>query len=161
MPSFRPPAVMELRPDVYGAIDKLWVFNLTKEGAFGKSKLNQYFTPEVDLLRFCQLLAKIAYSYSMIIEKPVSFTLDRIPIIDGSPSDLVPLLKYRFEQHEFPLSCFTFVGGITESVAPSKFLHEIGHGVISNGGALFSVIYIRLFANLGAPIYMVVADYKI
>jgi hypothetical protein len=123
--------------------------------------LDEYMTPELDYLKFGQLLAKIAYSYTCSRYKVTEFTLDKVPIIKGVEMNIVRFIKNAFREGELDMSCFSYIGSSARSLERSSHLHELGFGTIHSGEARFDVVYIRLFANLGAPLHMVVMNYTI
>jgi HNH endonuclease len=161
MPKLRLPGLMEIRPDYGTSLATFWFFTFDHERAYGPSSPSKWITPELDMLGFAQLLSKIAYTYLVSISPISEFTLGRIPIVARRPSSLSSFVKHKFSPLEYDNGCFSFVGGSNISYEPSQYLHELGHGVIENNGTLFEVVYIRLFANLGTPLYLVVVNYNI
>lgn len=159
MPKYRPPGLVELRPDSIKGVDTIWTFYFDTVSTFGKSAFSQILTPELDSLKFAQLLAKIAYSYLATIIPIESFSLERRPIMKGEESWLAGFATTVFDPSYSDESCYARIGSSLGIFERSSYLHEIGHGVIDLAGVLFDVIYIRLFANLGAPLYVIVVNY--
>jgi hypothetical protein len=71
-----------------------------------------------------------------------------------------PLLP-AFILREFPRgenwpNCYHVVGGDPKDYAPDTALHVLGWGITVVDQTIYLVVAIRLFANLGAPVFYVV-----
>ena len=161
MPSLYLPQMMSFNDRIYQGVQKVWTYKLNDKGFSGGSGLQNYLSPELDLLKFGQLLTKIAYSYSMSYQTIKAFTFDREPIITDKSSPLAVFARTIYPKDVYPLEFYQFVGGFSERFKRSEHLHRIGHGYITARGLLFDVVYIWLFANMGAPVYCIITDYSI
>lgn len=102
-------------------------------------------SPGLDTVRFAQMLAKIAHG----------FAVQQLGLAHFAP--LLPSFVLRsFEKTEQHTDCFNVVGGDPTIYAPSQSLHELGWEILSFGEKRLLIVSIRLFANLGAPVYRVV-----
>lgn len=113
-----------------------------------KNGIGQIDSPEFDILLFCQMLAKIAHGYAVW----------RIGM--GNFTPLLPdFITRKFEKTERYPECYELIGGLPVQFAPDQVdeLHWLGHVTTEYQGKRLLVVGIRLLANLGAPIYWVVA----
>lgn len=101
-----------------------------------------------DTVVFSQMLAKIAHGYAIAKIGARSF----VPY-------LVPFILRKFERADHYPACYDLVGGNPDLFAPSEpeELHQLGHEIVGHGNKRVIVVGIRLFANLGAPLFWVVA----
>ena len=96
------------------------------------------FHPEL----FCRMLGKIGHSYAVAEFGYKGFT----PFL---PAAILGRAPWQFGY---------FVGGHADLEPASKFISEVGHGIVpAADGRAFIVVRIRLFADLGAPTFYVVA----
>ncbi|MCW2275904.1 hypothetical protein GJ654_15805 [Rhodoblastus acidophilus] len=161
LPQMLPARIMTTRAPNVPGFSGISLHSLVPTDPLQYSSLDNFATPGLDLVRFCQLLAKIAHSYASAFIQIKSFNLSKIPEVNHEPSRLVPLILRRYERTEYDISCYDYVGGLSGDFSASGFLHEIGIGNISISRMDFTCVFVRLFANMGAPIYCVVVDYKI
>ncbi len=160
LPTFRAPKLMSVTSfptNVAG----LAAHSLMKGDPFAAAHLANFASPAVDFFKVCQLLAKIAYSYSMGFMRIDGFNDLNVPIVNGRPSCLVPYILATPSKTDYDTAIHDFVGGIPERLEPSMYLHELGSDIIDISGAKFHVVNIRLFSNLAMPVYRVVVDYVI
>jgi len=87
---------------------------------------------------FCQLLAKIAYSYAVAELGYGSF----------EPYLLPGILRAELAD------CDSYVGSLDKDEAPSALLHELSLGETTRGDKI--VVRVRLLSKLGTPTYFVV-----
>jgi hypothetical protein len=140
------PGLLSGQPHDSSGLSGLWLTPLGGTEAVQAMGIREMVTPPFDTLRFCQFLAKIAHSFAMA-------TLPRVHI---APL-LLPLILKATTRKTVYFPCYQLVGGFPQTFSNSDSLHEIAlRGVIANG-ILYAVVHIRLFANLGAPVYTVVA----
>lgn len=92
---------------------------------------------KADIPSFCQLLAKIAYSYAFAECGPQLFSSELSIIILGT--DLS--------------NCRYFIGSASEDEAPRNMLHDLGILKFSNTKVV--TVRIRLLCKLGTPTYFV------
>ncbi len=101
-----------------------------------------------DTVLFCQMLAKIAHGYA-------------VGAIGAEKFDpyLPAFILRKFEGAEQYPACYDLVGGNPIDIAPSEpdELHQLGHEIFAHDGKQLLLVGIRLFANLGAPLFWVVA----
>jgi hypothetical protein len=105
----------------------------------------EFATPSVDTAAFCQLIAKIAHGFAVL-----EFGL-------GGFSPLLPELVLRNYGGDNSLSWFHLVGGEPHHCAPSEAQHTLGWTVGENGNTVYLIVILRLFDNLGAPVYYAAA----
>jgi len=132
---------------------------LNENEKWSERNINNVATHGIDLLAFSQLIAKIAHGYAATQFKITSFSMAKNPIIDSFESKLTPLIKAKFDKDDDDLSCFDYVGSIYGLFEPSTFLHGLGSDRVVLNGKQFLVVYIRLFGNLGSPIYVCVVSH--
>ncbi len=118
---------------------------------------------DLDTLRFCQYLAKIAYSYIAALSPPNLFVRDGTPVIGQYEAKIVRFIKRKYKPSEDDLSILDYVGGESASMRyePSQYLHDIGHAVLTVGKRSLLAVFIRLFGNIGgSPIYICVIGHR-
>jgi hypothetical protein len=108
--------------------------------AINGSAVVSYATTALDTFGFSRMLAKIAHAYA---------------IAEFGQGCLRPLLADYVRAGEGMKP--SLVGGSTVIEAPSELLHELGHATERVEGADYLVVRVRLFAQLAAPTYFVVA----
>jgi hypothetical protein len=113
---------------------------------------------DMDIMHFCQLLAKIAYSYGASCAG-ISRSLRGDILIGSLPSPLVTIINRRFAKDEYDTSLFQYIGAIPGQFVASDFLHGIGMVLHKNANIWTNCVYIRLFGFLSTPIYQVVLSY--
>jgi hypothetical protein len=109
-----------------------------------KFGVNAFLIAKLDLRCFCRMLAKIAHAYAVAAPGPESFTPFLTDMIRDKNLESRDLLAYV---------------GCLPGMEPAELgaLHSINAGThTSPDGQRFRVVRIRLFANLGAPTYVVV-----
>ena len=129
------------------ATDRFWIRGASPAYVFNDllekltQELNVYsLMPEAkgNVTEFCQMLAKIAYSYAVAELGYGSF----------EPYLLPGILSAELS------NCDSYIGSLEEDEPPSEALHEL-----SLGGSMRSnqiVVRVRLLAKLGTPTYFVV-----
>jgi hypothetical protein len=60
LPVMNPPGILCSRPPWQHGVYRLWIHKLSADGAYSQGKLTDLFPPELDIIRFSQLLCKIA-----------------------------------------------------------------------------------------------------
>jgi hypothetical protein len=103
-------------------------------------------THAFDLVLFTQMLAKIGHGYAVAMigsEKFKPYVLE--------------FIRRDFARTEHYRKCTTYVGGdsVRYSAADPDILHQLGHEIRKVEGKRILSIGIRLFANLGAPVFWV------
>jgi hypothetical protein len=94
----------------------------------------------VNLAKFVPMLAKIAHAFACA---------------EIGRNNFRPLLLDVIEQKS--VNPFDVIGGIPEEVPPDDTLHELGLHPLSGKDHGVLVVSIRLFSNLGFPVYYCVA----
>lgn len=107
--------------------------------------VSTFASATMDTVRFAQLLAKIAHGFA-VAELG----------LDGFSPMLPEFILRTFGQKENWPNCYHVVGGDPRDYAADNALHVLGLGMISANGIIYLVVAIRLFANLGAPVFHVV-----
>jgi hypothetical protein len=129
-------------PDVAG----IWTHTFGSPTALYKRGAERIASPGFDTVRFCQMLAKIAHCFAVAELGAGGF----IPVLPTF------ILRHFQKAEQYP-DCFKYVGGDPIDYAPSADLHTLGYETISLGSKKYLVVNVRLFGNLGAPVYRVVA----
>jgi hypothetical protein len=130
------------RPD----ISSIWNHFLGEVAGAQKAGATSVFTPSFDTVRFAQMIAKIAHGYAVY----------RFGVAGFRPL-LQEFIRRKFARDEQYLECFDLVGGAPRLYAPHPSdLHTLGHDFGSIGEKRYLLVHVRLFANLGAPIYSAV-----
>ncbi|EKS38743.1 hypothetical protein [Afipia clevelandensis] len=125
------------------------LFRVDMETLRLKYGLSKIATSSLDVHSFNRMLAKIAHSFAMAEQ------------LAGRLSQFKPYLVQLILDANGKTNWDMHVGGWLEAVPPSNKLHEIGiERPIERHEKLISV-KIRLFANLGAPVYRVIAGERI
>jgi hypothetical protein len=119
-----------------------WNYFATDIGNFAaKYRLHSFAHPALDSHSFLRMIAKIAHSF-LTAEMGVEAFRPTLPDVILGKSE------------EF----WRYVGGIVDPGPASDQLHEISiEQQRSHEGRSFYMVRLRLFANLGAPAYMVAA----
>ena len=153
-PYFTAPLMLE-KPPVSGnrgaATDRFWirgaspayVFNDLLEGLTRELKVHSIM-PEAKahVVEFCQILAKIAYSYAVGELGYGSF----------EPYLLPGILKAELSD------CDSFIGSLEKDEPPSASLHELSLDESMQSSQI--VVRVRLLSKLGTPTYFVVVGKK-
>jgi len=122
--------------------------------------MNSFFLPELDMIRFLQLLCKIAYSYATAYIGIPRYIAERTAPIGTKRSFMLDFFLHKPSKNDTAVFQYQFVGGFPDNFAPSKYLHELNFRSTVSEGKIYHIVYIRLFALLGAPIYSVVVAWQ-
>lgn len=128
-------------PGIHGA----WARQIWTSGTMPPPNTPQFASPPFDSVRFCQMLAKIAHAFAAAEIGPSNF----------NPLLLDFILRPFSRLDQFP-ECYHLVGGSPVEFAASDALHVLGIEIADINGQPHVVVGIRLFANLAAPVYVVV-----
>lgn len=109
-----------------------------------KYDIAEISTQSVDLPRFCQMIAKIAFSYTVGYMGYDKFT----PTIGPFISTAIPPLQVS-------VSHYNNVGCIGRETKDTDALHEIEVGKIKYGESTIVAARVRLFSSYGMPSYYV------
>jgi hypothetical protein len=101
------------------------------------------YEAKLDGIRFALLLAKIAHGFAMAER--------------GSLDGFRPVLSDLVLRRPAPWPLAYFVGGITELEPATSTSHELGLYVAEAPSGTVTMVRVRLFSDLGAPTYYVVA----
>jgi hypothetical protein len=134
-----PPGILVGRPIDIPDIDGVWISHLSS-GSPVPPGFSSFASPVLDTFKFCQFLAKIAHCYA----------------IEVFGADFEPLLKELIREPA-RAARYDLVGGAPTVEPPSENLHELDLTSQKSGATNYVIVKIRLFANLGAPSYLVVA----
>jgi hypothetical protein len=133
------PGILINRPTDIADMQGAWVAHLTA-GSLVPSGFEAFSSPTLDTFKFCQFLAKIAHCFAFDV------------LGDGFTPMLLDLITTEARSARYDL-----VGGMPSGATPSDNLHELELDWHQFNGIDYAVVKIRLFANLGAPTYVVVA----
>lgn len=116
-------------------------FNYKDEVLRGKYGITEWATPALDFYSFGRMLAKIGHAHAVSTMGLGSFhpVLNRAILEDDRDSALV----------------VPFIGGGPPR-PPERALHTLKEGTATIAGIKFVVVEVRLFAQFGAPAYIVV-----
>lgn len=132
-----PPGMLIDRPLDFADMQGAWVLHLSN--SLVPPGFQSVSGPIMDTFKFAQFLAKIAHCFAVSVlgEGFIPTLLDFIRTAATSPR-------------------YDLVGG-TPSGEPSENLHELELYWERVAGVHYALVKIRLFANLGAPTYLVIA----
>lgn len=143
------PGILLGRPEEFSGIAGIWMQELISDSIneMRDRGLPSFASPSIDTVRFCQMLAKIAHG----------FAVAELGLDGFKPLLLEQLILRELAPKENWCGCYRLVGGDTRDYAPDDALHVMGWGVDQRGDKHFLVVAVRLFANLGAPVFHVIA----
>jgi hypothetical protein len=133
-----PPGILNNRPADVAEMEGAWIAHLTS-GPPVPAGFEAFASPILDTYKFCQFLAKIAHC----------FAVDMLG--DEFRPMLLDVIKEKARATRYDL-----IGGMRND-AVSENLHELTLSRYVGNGVDYALVSIRLFANLGAPTYLVVA----
>jgi hypothetical protein len=144
LPQFLPPNYLSNAPLHRSTYCGIWIHTFYKNEELLAPTV---VSPSIDLLLFCQMLAKIAHTFAYAKLGPNIFS----PWIGN-------FVRKKYETTSpMDSTIYEWVGGIGgKKFAPSKSLHELALGTVDKLGKTHIVVFIRLFATLGAPVYQVI-----
>jgi hypothetical protein len=134
-----PPGILVGRgnaPQMVGA----WFTHLNSQENLSPPGFQSFASPILDTFKFSQFLAKIAHGFA----------------IDAFGEEFTPVLLEMIKEEKPSDPRYDLIGGADES-SPSDYLHELTAEWQPANGTQYAVVKIRLFGNLGAPSYFVVA----
>lgn len=160
LPVFEPPGRLCSRPPLQHGLAKLWVHKIEKADDFARGRMNNFFLPELDTIRFSQLLCKIAYGYAAAYLGIPHYIAKRTAPIGTKRSAMLEFFLHTPAKRDTAVFQYEFVGGFPDNFAPSKYLHELNFRSTVFEGTIYHIVDIRLFAILGAPIYSVIVGWQ-
>lgn len=134
------PGLLIGRPSHFGAMNGAWVKPFLNNGPKLPPGLQSIASPALDTFKFMQFLAKIAHCYAINV------------LGDG----FTPLLR-EIILSDPTTPNFDLIGGDSDSRDPTNNLHEIGLGWQTCYGVDYAIVRLRMFSNLGAPTYRIIA----
>jgi hypothetical protein len=146
LPVLNAPGVAINRSTDEAGIQGAWAIELNSFSKATQNGIRHFATPNLDTVRFCQLLAKTAHGYAVSVFGIGGFNHALTNFIKEPYDDLSKKCETRFY----------FVGGDPTDHEPSDELHLIGWGAYVQREITYLAVAIRLFAELGAPVYHVV-----
>lgn len=147
LPIFYPPGELVGRPDFISGMHSFKLEQLTGNDAIFDRGHSTLRLPIIDVQSFCQMLAKMAHSFATAELGAGNF----LPLQDSFATMSVS------EDAEIHPVYRQIGGDPTVSFEPANVLHKIGWGIKTCNGMHFVQVYIRLFANIGGPVYYVLA----
>jgi hypothetical protein len=139
---FAGPGFLVDRPLGQSGIAGLWMHGLNDMAKAGSPKI---ISPTLDTVTFCQFLAKIGHSVAVASLGEDLF----VPL-------LLSFIQRKFAKEEQYPECYHLIGGLPGDFAPSRALHELGIALTEKNGKWYLAVHIRLFANLGTPVFAAV-----
>lgn len=148
LPRLGAPGLLSGRPRWMHGVTGLFLANLNAHShTITRQRITSFSTPFVDTICLAQFLAKIGHAYASAEVLRENFE----PIL----LDFIKEKTRNMENEDFR---YQFWGGDHSAIPPSRYLHELGLGLVSST-KLFLVARIRLFAFLGTPAYYVVVGF--
>jgi len=140
-----PPGLLVARPADMPAMNGAWIKPFFENGPRFPAGFESMASPVLDTFKFMQFLAKIAHCYA-------------VSVLGTEFRPLLPDLILADPKNPN----FSLIGGEGNSSAadPTDNLHELGSGWESHLGVEYAVVKIRMFSNLGAPTYRVIAGIR-
>lgn len=151
LPLLLPPAKM-WRTDTspFEAMDGFWAMNINVHpGTLSQAKFHSFSTPVIDTVTFCQFLAKIAHGFAMAKLGRTFIPYHR------------EFIRRKFAKDETYQERYQLIGGSIIDEEPTDNLHELGLSEFKTGGVTHYLVRIRLFAKLGAPVYIVLVGQRL
>ena len=137
--NFGSPGILIGRPKDIPDVRAAW-FKILSSGSPVPHGFQSVAAPVLDTFKLAQFLAKIAHCFATAT------------LADGFEPMLIDFIRERNAAPRYDL-----VGGNPDNSAPSDNLHELELHWREFEGVNYAVVRIRLFANLAAPTYLVVA----
>jgi hypothetical protein len=136
------PGLLIGRPANLPSMNGAWVKAFNDGGPRIPAGLQGMASPALDTHKFMQFLAKIAHCFAVSV----------------LGDEFKPLLPDIIRSDPAPPPNFELIGGIgnRHQGDPTPNLHELELGWQACGGVEYAIVKIRMFSNLGAPIYRVV-----
>ncbi|MGE0828768.1 MAG: hypothetical protein AB7O04_05380 [Hyphomonadaceae bacterium] len=144
LPEYSDPGIVSGQEPQRCNVSSLWVEELSPAQP-AAAHFRSFYTPKVDMVLYAQFLAKIAHA----------FAISQYAGDARYRPFLSKVIRTGFGDTGVWKDRHYFVGGKRGRFAPSSALHELGLLVAPLGGKNIVVVRIRLFAMLGAPIYLV------
>jgi hypothetical protein len=110
-----------------------------------KGVIDRFFTPTIDVYRFCQLIARIGHAFAVAAIGEDMF----------KPT-LREWITRPTKKSGMSSGIYNVIGGFYPLFQPTANLHEVTLAFNQQGEEVYIIANIRLFANLAAPIYMAV-----
>jgi len=150
LPLLFPAASVSSKPKGNNEIFRLAVCNLNvSEDKLSKFGIKSFSSQPIDLIRFAQLICKIAHAYSMHYFRDTPF----IALTDK-------FITRKFLPQDSAVDHFEHVGTLWNRPATnSENLHEIEIGEINKNGVRFCVVRVQLFACYSMPSYYATVGY--
>ncbi|WP_156957859.1 hypothetical protein [Paracidovorax oryzae] len=150
LPVLFPAASVSSKPKINNEILRLAVCNLNvSEDKLSNFGIKSFSSQHIDLIRFAQLICKIALAYSMHYFRETPF----IVLVDK-------FITRKFLPQDSAVDHFEHVGVLWNRPTPkSENLHEIEVGEIIKNGVRFCVVRVQLFACYGMPSYYATVGY--
>ncbi len=142
MPCLRFPGAFTLRPRGQSGIHGLWNHWMND---LSLSRADEILTPALDTVRFCQFIAKIGHAFAVAALGTETFE----PL-------LCDFIRRKFGPTEQYPDCYDWIGGHEKRHPRGAALHELGLSFTKRFRDWYLSVQIRLFVNLGAPIYVAV-----
>jgi hypothetical protein len=134
------PGLLIGRPSHFGAMNGVWMKPFFKDGPKIPLGLQSMASPVLDTFKFMQFLAKIAHCYAFsVLGNGFTPLLREIILSDPTTPN------------------FDLIGGNSSPGDPTNNLHELDLGWQACYGMDYAIVRIRMFSNLGAPTYRVIA----
>jgi hypothetical protein len=134
-----PPGILVDRPSTISDMRGAWALHLSS-GPVLPHGFESFSSPILDTFKFTQFLAKMAHCFA------------RDQLGDGFNPLLLEVIQSEAKSQRYDL-----IGGRPEDSPASDNLHELELYWQQVNTNSYAVVKIRLFANLGAPTYLVVA----
>ena len=146
LPNLYPASVYSRRPSDTNGFYNMLLYNINADPEYVKKyDIDGFSSQSIDVVRFCQMIAKIGHVYATSVRGLRSFQ----PLVNA-------FTRTNFPPHEPSSSHFNYVGHLWNyKEAATANLHEIGVGTIDWEGRQMVGARVRLFACYGFPSYHV------
>ena len=134
-----PPGILVGRPKNIADVRAAWFIHLNASTMLAPQGFQSFASPILDTFKFSQFLAKIAHGFA----------------VDAFGNAFAPMLRELILNQQPTDQRYDVIGGIVEPQPASDNLHELAAEWRVANGTTYAVVRIRLFANLGAPAYLV------
>jgi hypothetical protein len=135
------PGILIGRPPELADVKGAWVIHLNPDKPIVPPGFKSFASPVMDTYKFAQFLAKIAHGFA----------------IEAFGHAFNPLLLDFIRAKATDTRHHLIGSASPDEDTPSDHLHELSADWRKHEGTNFAIVKIRLFANLGAPTYLVVA----
>ncbi|TPJ77195.1 HNH endonuclease [Mesorhizobium sp. B2-6-2] len=151
LPLLLPPGKMWRNdPLPFEGMEGFWAMNVNAHpGTLSKAEFRSFSTPVIDTVTFCQFLAKIAHGFAVSKLGDTFIPYHR------------EFIRRKFAKDETDQRRYHLIGGSITDEEPTSNLHELALSSGTIDDVTHYLVRIRLFAKLGAPVYLVLVGQRL